>query len=280
MISPHLGKKVIWLSRNFLNLCIVIVRILFYSLRHPGKLSQLAFSIFSTINEFYQATHGRLHDFTQTNVFRDIQEKQIFASSNFFNADSKVARSMETQILATLVRYFNPQTIFEIGTYNGFSTTHFAYNSSPDTKIYTLDLPRDYDLIATQQEKLKKYSYDDLLVVQLSKENIDKRLYQGHPCGKKVTELFVDSLSFDFSPYYGKMDFIFIDGCHALPYVHSDTNNAFKMLSARGMVVWHDFDYIIHRDVFKYLNRLVKTHKIYSIPNTRFALYSPVLCGE
>ena len=200
MISPHFGKKIIWLSRNFLNLCIVIVRILFYSLRHPSKLSQLAFSLFSTINEFYQTTHGRLHDFTKTNAYRDIQEKQIFASSNFFNADSKVARSMETQILATLVRYFNPQTIFEIGTYNGFSTTHFAYNSSPDTKIYTLDLPRDYDLIAAQQEKLKKYSYDDLLVVQLSKENIDKRLYQGHPCGKKVTELFGDSLNFDFSP--------------------------------------------------------------------------------
>lgn len=277
MISSHLGKKIIWLSRNFLNLCIVSVRLLFYSLRHPSKLSQLAFSIFSTINEFYQTTHGRLHDFTQTTVFRDIQEKQIFAVCNLFNADSKVARSMETQILTTLVRYFNPRMIFEIGTYNGFSTIHFAYNSPEDARIYTLDLPADYDLMASPPARLKRYSYDDLQVVELSKANINKRLYRDHPCGKKITEFFGDSLNFDFSPYYGKMDFIFIDGCHALPYVHSDTTNAFKMLSPKGVIVWHDFDYIIHRDVFKYLNRLVRTYPIYSIPHTRLAIYSPLI---
>jgi hypothetical protein len=45
------------------------------------------------------------------------------------------------------------------------------------------------------------------------------------------------------------------------------------MLSERGVIIWHDFDYIIHRDVFKYLNKLSEQYPIYSIPHTRFAVY-------
>ena len=95
-------------------------------------------------------------------------------------------------------------------------------------------MPADYDLMAGQPEKLKKYSYDDLQVVELSKANINKRLYRGHTCGRKITELFGDSLNFDSRLIMERWIFIFIDGCHALPYVHSDTTNALKMLSPRG----------------------------------------------
>jgi predicted O-methyltransferase YrrM len=240
---------------------------------HPRQFTRLAFSLFSTINEFYQFTHGRLYNFQKTQTYLDLKDKKIFAQCNFFNADSKVARPIETQILAALTRYFNPKTVFEIGTYNGFSAFHFAYNSSPETKIYTLDLPPDYNFTKPHREKLGRYSYDDLLVVQLSKETKDKRIYRGHPGEKKIVELFGDSMYFDFSPYYGKIDFVFIDGCHAYSYVRSDTENAFKMLSPTGVILWHDFDYIVHRDVFKFLNRLVEERKIYSIPHTRFAIY-------
>ena len=66
---------------------------------------------------------------------------------------------------------------------------------------------------------------------------------------------------------------VYIDGNHSKEYVHSDTEQAMKMLSNNGIIIWHDYDYIIHRDVFNYLNELSQTHRIYSIPYTRHAIY-------
>lgn len=270
-------RKVFWYARNLLNLLIVMVRICFYSLRNPKKVSRLLFSLFSTINEFYQYSHGQLYSFETTKTFRQLKKDFIFAQCNFFNADPSIARPIETQIISSFVDYLKPKNIFEIGTYNGFTTLHLAYNSPEESMVYTLDLPADFSKQFSQKKRLEGYSYDDLLVVELSMKNRNSRIFHNHPCRKKIVELFGNSLHFDFSPYYKKMDLIFIDGSHSYKYVRSDTQNALRMLTDNGVIIWHDFDYIIHRDVFKYLNQLVKTHRIYSIPNTRFAIYGSSL---
>jgi predicted O-methyltransferase YrrM len=266
-----LARKILWYMMNLRNLCIACVRIAFYGLSHPNKIGMLFFSFFSSINEFYQFSYGRLYNVEETEFFKELKQNLVFARCNVSGMESVVTRSGETQMLAALVAKLKPRTVFEIGTYNGFTTLHFAYNTPEDATIYTLDLPPDYDI--TSKKEKAQYSYDDLLVVELSKQNINNRLFKKDTQGKKVKELFGDSLKFDFSPYYGKIDLIFIDGNHSYSFVKSDTENAFKMLSPKGVILWHDFDYIIHRDVFKYLNTLVKTHKIYSIPGTRFAVY-------
>ena len=175
---------------------------------------------------------------------------------------------METHFLATLVKELNPRTIFEIGTYNGFTTLHMAINSPDSCQIFTLDLPSGYEV-----QKAGESSYDDLLVIKLSQQTINQRFYKKHPLEGKITELYGDSAAFDFSGYYGKMDVVFIDGNHSFKYVKRDTENAFKMLSDQGVIVWHDFDYIIHKDIFSYLNDLSKEYRIYSMPHTRFAIY-------
>ncbi len=265
------NTKFYWIAKNLINFFVVCVRILLHGLTHPKKFFQLLFSIYSTINEFYKVSHSRLHDFSKTATAKALSDNTIFARCNALNIDSDVTRPMEIQTLATLTYYLRPQKIFEIGTYNGFTTIHFAYNSPSDCRIYTLDLPPNYD--ARNKNELHKYSYDDLKVVELSMKNIDKRVFKNDPNGSKITELFGDSASFDFSPYHNKIDLVFIDGNHAYDYVKSDTENAFKMLSDNGIILWHDFDYIIHQDVFRYLNKLGEKYKIYSIQNTRFAIY-------
>lgn len=270
-------RKIFWYARNLLNLLIAVARLFFYFLRNPAKVSKLFFSLFSTINEFYQYSHGQLYSFETTGAFQQLKKNIIFARCNFFNTDPSIARPVETQVISSLVDYLKPKTIFEIGTYNGFTTLHLACNSPQESVVYTLDLPADFDRQLSAENNLKGYSYDDLLVVELSMKNRNNRIFHNHPCRKKIVELFGDSLKFDFLPYYKKMDFVFIDGGHSYKHVHSDTQNAFRMLSDNGVIIWHDFDYIIHRDVFKYLNQLVKTHRIYSIPNTRFAIYGPAL---
>lgn len=268
-----LRSRLIWYLQNSAKLFVVSVRLLIHSIFHPKLFFRLGFSLFSTLNEFYQYTHGKLYPFKETQTYKKLKNEFSFAKCNYYYSDKNVARSLEVLILSTLVQYFKPKTIFEIGTYTGFTTLHFAQNSKEDTVIYTLDLPPNYGQEKLTHDKLEKYSYDDHLVVELSTRGIDNRVFHKNPLRKKIIEIYGDSMRHDFNPYKGKMDFIFIDGCHAYDYIKSDTENAFKMLSENGVIVWHDYDYIIHRDVFKYLNSLVKDYRIYSIPNTRFAIY-------
>ena len=270
-----LFEKIRWYLMNLRNLFIASIRIFTHCLLHPRKMGSLFFSFFSILNEFYQSSYGGLHNFEDTDFFKKLKENLIFARCNTFNAELVVTRIGETQVLAALVVQLQPSSVFEIGTYNGFTTLHFAYNTPDDAVIYTLDLPPDYE-IRTKSDK-SNYSYDDFLVVELSKQNINSRIFKKDRHGQKIKELFGDSMNYDFFPYYGKIDLVFIDGNHSYPFVRSDTENAFKMLSARGVIIWHDFDYIIHRDVFKYLNSLVEFHKIYHIPGTRFAIFGKKL---
>ena len=263
-----LFRKICWYIEKLSLFCWACVRLFFYFLVHPWKIKDLFFSLFSSINEFYKVSHGGLKNFEQTAIFEKITQKLIFAQSNLFGRDAKVTRSMETHFLATLIKAVDPKTIFEIGTYNGFTTLHLAVNSQPSCRIYTIDLPEDYDV-----RQASRFSYDDLLVVQLSQNTVRNRFYKGHPLEGKIKELFGDSSTYDYAPYHGKIDVVFIDGNHSYEYVKKDTENAFKMLSEGGIIVWHDFDYIIHRDVFRYLRELAKDHSIFSVPNTRFAIY-------
>jgi len=261
-------KKCFWYLGKLLNFLWASFSLLVYFIFHPKQCGVFLFSVFSQINEFHQMAYGRLMVFEETKFFQQLSSHFIFAQSNLFNRDVKVTRSMETHFLATLVKELAPQSIFEIGTYNGFTTLHLAVNSPPSCRIFTLDLPPDYDA-----QKAGTDSYDDLLVIELSQKSINQRFYKKHPLEGKITELYGDSATFDFSSYYGKMDIVFIDGNHSWRYVKSDTENAFKMLSDQGIIVWHDFDYIIHQDVFFYLNALSKKYPIYYVPHTRFAIY-------
>jgi len=51
-----------------------------------------------------------------------------------------------------------------------------------------------------------------------------------------------DSASFDWAPYEGTLDFIFIDGAHSQEYVLSDSRQAFRLLKLRRHHPVHDYD--------------------------------------
>jgi len=128
-------SKFIWYLKNIRNLCVVLIRLLIYFIVRPKKIPILLFSLFSTINEFYQVSHGKLMNFYNTKVYDDIQSKFDFSKANIFNSDPKVARPMETQVLSALVSYYQPKAIFEIGTYSGYTALHVAQNTPEDSTI-------------------------------------------------------------------------------------------------------------------------------------------------
>jgi hypothetical protein len=117
---------------------------------------------------------------------------------------------LETFILLAAGRIVNPKRIFEIGTFRGLTTRILAMNF-PNADLYTLDL--DPDLAA---ETLSPHGY----VKQL----------KGH------------SMQFDFSPYYGTCQLVFIDGGHDYATVLRDSATALKLIdpAAPSAIVWHD----------------------------------------
>ncbi len=160
----------------------------------------------------------------------------------------------ELTIICKLIKAFDIKRVFEIGTFNGRTTLNIATNISSDAKVLTLDLPKN----KSTQTKLTinpkdKSGWSDLTYI---KQNVTGLFFKNRPEAKKITQLLGDSTSFDFTPYEGNMDFVFVDGSHTAAYVQSDTEHAYKIIRKGGCIVWHDYG--VWHDVTKVLNNFYK----------------------
>jgi predicted O-methyltransferase YrrM len=145
----------------------------------------------------------------------------------------------EVIVINHLVKTYNPKRIFEIGTFNGRTTLNLALNSRPDAEVFTLDLPDGKAGMSGPDVERP--------VAKCERQTATGRLFleSNFPEAKKIVQLFGDSTAFDFSPYYGNIDFVFVDGSHEYEYVKKDTNTAFELLKdGRGVIVWHDYGYV------------------------------------
>jgi predicted O-methyltransferase YrrM len=169
-------------------------------------------------------------------------------------------------VLAAMCKLLQCRTVFEIGTYQGQTTWVMAHNN-PQAQVFTLDLP---SLDAVHQ--LRYPVTDPEYFVAWNRG----ARFLGTPEANRITQLFGDSATFDFSPYDGQMDLVFIDGSHSYEYVKSDTEAALRMLSDRGTIVWDDYLYYpgIYRVVTELSPRLDR--RIFHIVGTRLAVYSRV----
>jgi hypothetical protein len=153
----------------------------------------------------------------------------------------------ELLIMAKLVRVRQPKTIFEIGTYDGRTTLNLAANASPDAKILTLDLPKN--LRSATALKLVK-SEERYINKEVCGERFERTDQEG-----KITQLYGDSATFDFTSYANSMDVVFIDGSHSSAYVRNDSLKAVPLLrDGHGIILWHDYDG--WQDVTRVLNEL------------------------
>jgi hypothetical protein len=156
----------------------------------------------------------------------------------------------EAYVLAAVIAYLRPRKIFEIGTFTGKSTLLMAQQAGPDCQIYTLDLPP-------------------------GRSNYDHRIgesFKGTEYEKQITQLFGNSNTFDFTPYAGQMDLVFVDAAHDYANVKNDTHKAFEMVSPSGTILWDDC-WPRYPGVARALNEFGGSRPIYRIDSTRFAFY-------
>jgi len=174
---------------------------------------------------------------------------------------------LESYVLASVVRFVDARTLFEFGTFEGRTTLQLALNSPDEAVVYTLDLPQDFT--ATQY----KLSFPE--------ESQARRLpvgglFQPYEVAGKIKQIYADSARANYESLRGKVDFIFIDADHGYNYVKSDSENAFSMLSSKGVILWHDYA-SRWRDVTLYLREVVKQQdkRIYHLAGTNLAIYAP-----
>lgn len=142
---------------------------------------------------------------------------------------------LELVMLCSLIRKQCPRNCFEIGTFDGRTVLNLAANLEPGMQIYTLDLP------ASSVEKAA-FELEEADKKYICKERSGLR-FAHSKYADRITQLFGDSATFDYSSLQGRMDFVFIDGSHSYEYVLSDSRTALRLLGpSGGTILWHDYD--------------------------------------
>ena len=173
----------------------------------------------------------------------------------------------ELAYLALVTKIVRPAAIFEIGTFRGRTALNFALNSPPDCTVFTLDLPPE----GGHAEATDEAHAADRALIHASAPGAD---YRGKDVEHKIEQLYGNSLSFDFSPYFGRMDIVFVDGAHHYEAAKSDSENALRMLRPGGLAIWHDFaNYGDYNDVTRAVLASVPAPEVVQIEDTQLALY-------
>jgi predicted O-methyltransferase YrrM len=175
----------------------------------------------------------------------------------------------ESWILSCLSKVSD--NIFEFGTCSGKNTMLMALNSKENSNIISLTLDQN------ESKKLSLNKRDNNTSIRniINESNYEKFLFSGKKIEKKIEVIFIDSRKFNTEKYLRKFDLIFIDGGHTYSIVKDDSEKAFKMLSNKGLIIWHD--YVVGKesckDVCKYINELEKGKKIFHIKDTSMCFF-------
>jgi len=234
-----------------------------------SSLSVLLIYPFTNRNFFHQTYNHILLYFSNipsvelSDIFPEIKESSLNLVFSKFSRKRGNVSYAEIQALCILASYIKPENVFEIGTYDGWTTLHLALNTQDDAKITTLDLKsEDIEKVSLKlEEKELKYIY---------KPTIGDR-YRNTEVEYKINQVYGDSAKFDMSPFYYSIDLMFVDGSHHYEYVKHDSENALKMVRNGGVILWHDF--LVWPGVTKYLLELSKNLRIYHIKDTSLVLY-------
>lgn len=172
----------------------------------------------------------------------------------------------ELAYLAIVAKAASPKSIFEIGTFRGRTALNFAMNAPDECAVYTLDLSPE-----ERGELMGETNVADKGIIERSFTGVD---YRNKDVSHKIKQLYGNSMEFDFGPYHGKMDIVFVDGAHDYEVVLADTRNALKMVKPGGVILWHDFaNYGDYNDVVRAVLDVIPGERITQINGSQLALY-------
>jgi predicted O-methyltransferase YrrM len=200
-------------------------------------------------------------------LFPGIEANQVAVpASEIVRVDTMLCPLPELLAIGAICRAVQPRTIFEIGTYTGSTTLIMAFNTAPETRITTLDLEpaaRDMHRFGMGVGGFPPFEVGGA--------------FRNGPQARRIEQVFGSSETFNYRPYEGRMDIVFIDADHTYEFVQKDTEAALRLLRPGGVVLWDDY---LHRPehpecsgVTQTVNELARTRPCYQIAGTRLAVW-------
>jgi hypothetical protein len=174
---------------------------------------------------------------------------------------------LETFLILASGKIVHAKRIFEFGTFLGSTTLNLALNSPENAEIFTLDFGKGQTAPAQQHAA-------DAPLTEMHLAAGGKFDFSESPVRSKITTLTGDSTTFDFSPWKGSIDLVFIDGGHDLATVRSDTANALQMVRMDGpsCVLWHDYRNPEYPELTQFLDELSQRLDIFHIEDTMLSV--------
>src|SRR5687768_16369891 len=114
-------------------------------------------------------------------------------------------------VLGSILRSERAKFVYEIGTSFGVTSYNIAPNLPENGLVYTLDLPPVSPDVRAVDTKYRVASSDRKMIFADRRE----RRFLRSPVEGKVRQLYGDSATFDYGPYLGTCDVVFVDGSHA-----------------------------------------------------------------
>jgi hypothetical protein len=170
---------------------------------------------------------------------------------------------LETFLILAGIRIVDARRVFEFGTFLGINTLNMALNTPDDARIFTLDLDEEHAVSARQVAA-------DAPLTKLHLASQSELDFAGTPVAGKITTLFGNSTTFEFSPFKSSVDFSFVDGGHDFETVKSDTENALEMSAKNTLsaIMWHDYRNLEYPELTRYLDDLATERDIFHIEDT------------
>jgi predicted O-methyltransferase YrrM len=171
----------------------------------------------------------------------------------------------EAYCMSCIAALCQPRRIFEFGTFDGGTTLQLARSCSL-ADVFTLDL----DMTSLSGGKESSISTE---VENIQAGTVGSR-FVGTPEAARIHQLLGNSTTYDYSPYHGTCDMVFVDACHDYEFALSDSRAALTLIRPEGIILWHD--YIPGwPGVIKAVDELLPRHAIRHIAGTALAVLDP-----
>jgi len=175
-------------------------------------------------------SEGRIRPLHLPQLFPGIEAERVEIGA--IDPDTKHPNQVDMLYVCAIARHRRARRVFEFGTYLGRTTYHLALGEHVE-RVYTLDL----DPAGAYPSGLKI----GRAVRAVHERDLQGYFYRDTPVADRIVQLHGDSRTFDYRPYAGQMDLVFVDGGHTYEMVANDTKHALSVLKPGGVVIWHDF---------------------------------------
>jgi predicted O-methyltransferase YrrM len=204
---------------------------------------------------------GHIRPLQLAQVFPGIEAQAV--EIGVIDPETRHPNHVDMLYVCAMARHLRARRVFEFGTYLGRTTYHLALGQHVE-QVITLDLspagayPADLKI--------------GRAVRAVHERGLQGHFYRGTDAAGRIVQLHGDSRTFDYGPYAGRMDFVFVDGGHTYDLVANDTERALALIRPGGVIVWHDFA-PKGRDVARLARQLARTRALFWIGDTSLLVY-------